>query len=73
MLRYDANGRLTYPHTREAAPEAALDGYLQQAHDLLHARVAVAEASDRPQERPPGVSDDFEALRWFDLPAASLR
>ncbi len=28
MLRYDANGRLTYPHTREAAPEAALDGYL---------------------------------------------
>jgi selenocysteine lyase/cysteine desulfurase len=53
------------PHDR--APESALAGYLEEARRLL------AEAPGWDGDGAgPGVSDDFEQLRWFELPSASL-
>ena len=74
MLSYDALGELQYPHTTRTAPESALAEHLAQAHDLFHARrdMAISEGTDTSDEPLVGVSADFEALRWFELPAACL-
>jgi selenocysteine lyase/cysteine desulfurase len=65
-VRFDDDGRLTYPRRRAQAGEDALAGYLQQAGDLLAAR------ADQVDDGPTGLPDDFEALRWFHLPRACL-
>ena len=46
-----------------------LAGYLDQARRLLAARTP---DGDGDGELLPGLSADFEALRWFVLPAACL-
>jgi hypothetical protein len=38
----------------------------------LEARQVFASATADGDARPPGVSDDFENLRWFELPAGCL-
>ena len=65
-VRFDAAGRLTYPQHRTQADEDSLAGYLEQARALFAAR------TDRVEDGPTGLPDDFEALRWFDLPRACL-
>jgi hypothetical protein len=65
-LHFGPDGRLTYPRHRAQAGEDALAGYLRQARDLLAAR------TDRLDDEPTGLPDDFEALRWFHLPPACL-
>jgi selenocysteine lyase/cysteine desulfurase len=65
-VQFDAAGRLTYPQHRAQAGEDALAGYLAQARALLAAKV------DRLDDGPTGLPDDFEALRWFELPRACL-
>jgi selenocysteine lyase/cysteine desulfurase len=65
-VRFDATGRLTYPSHRARAGEDALAGYLAQARALFATR------SDSVQHGPTGLPDDFEALRWFELPPACL-
>jgi selenocysteine lyase/cysteine desulfurase len=67
QVGYDGEGRLRSPVTHVRAPESALPGYLNEARRLL------AAAGPGPgDEPPPGVSADFEALRWFELPAACM-
>jgi selenocysteine lyase/cysteine desulfurase len=68
-LRYDADGRLAagVPHT--TASDDALAGYLDQARRLLAARAPSGDGDGGPL---PGVSADFEALRWFELPRTCL-
>jgi len=61
-VSFDPAGRLTYPQHRAQAGEDALAGYLQQARALL------AATADRIDDGPTGLPDDFEALRWFELP-----
>jgi selenocysteine lyase/cysteine desulfurase len=68
QLSYDADGRLQYPHHVDRAPESALADHLAAARTLFDALPDV-DPADGPASR---VSDDFEALRWFDLPAACL-
>jgi selenocysteine lyase/cysteine desulfurase len=64
-LHYDADGELRWPARHERAPESALADYLREA-------VRIVEAVEQ-HEQPDGVvSANFEALRWFDLPAISL-
>jgi selenocysteine lyase/cysteine desulfurase len=63
---FDADGRLTYPRQRAWAGEDALTGYLTRARALLAAR------TDRLDDEPTGLPDDFEALRWFHLPRPCL-
>jgi selenocysteine lyase/cysteine desulfurase len=65
-VRFDPEGRLTYPQHRAHAGEQALPSYLEQARALL------AERTDCLDEGPTGLPDDFEALRWFHLPRACL-
>jgi len=70
QLRYDAKGRLSVDAVHHAtASDRALAGYLDQARRLLAARTA---DSDGDGEVLPELSADFEALRWFVLPAACL-
>jgi selenocysteine lyase/cysteine desulfurase len=68
-VRYEpATGEMTYPQHHDTAPESALEGYLRDARALL-------AATPEPAGFDPdgGVSDDFEHLRWFELPAGCLR
>ena len=66
-------GGSTFPRHEDRAPESALAGYLAEAEALfasLPDPYADGEPAHVADER---VSEDFEHLRWFDLPAESLR
>jgi selenocysteine lyase/cysteine desulfurase len=70
-LGYDTEGRLRIDAVHHAtASDDALPGYLDQARRLLAAR---APAGDGPGDGAlPGLSADFEELRWFVLPRECL-
>jgi selenocysteine lyase/cysteine desulfurase len=73
QLRYDQDGRLTYPQRHDRAPETALAAHLAEARALFDSLDdPYAEAGDG-QLADERLSEDFEHLRWFDLPPASLR
>jgi selenocysteine lyase/cysteine desulfurase len=68
QLHYDADGVLRYPRHTDRARESDLQDYLAEAARLVEAA--------RPLDAADGqasVSADFDALRWFDLPAGCLR
>ena len=65
-LHYAPDGTLHCPARRTRASEESLAGYLHQAQELLAAR------PDHIDDGPTGLPEDFEALRWFPLPPASL-
>ncbi|GAA1918232.1 aminotransferase class V-fold PLP-dependent enzyme [Microbacterium aoyamense] len=73
QLRYDSDGVLTYPRRDERMPESAL------AEHLVDARALFASLPDPYADGEPEhvaddrLSSDFEHLRWFDLPPASLQ
>ncbi len=74
QISYDSNGAMQYPHNNDRASESALLDYLEQGRRIL----ADARPNTEPTESGELVSaglvrDDFEALRWFDLPPVSLR
>lgn len=62
------DGVMTYPTHRDHASEAALAGYLDQARAIFAARADVPA----PEAAPGTLDEDFERLRWFDLPAVCL-
>jgi selenocysteine lyase/cysteine desulfurase len=66
-VTYDAEGRLRYPHHDDRAPVEVLAEY------LAHAEHLAGERADDAEDDRGGLSDDFEALRWFELPSASVR
>jgi selenocysteine lyase/cysteine desulfurase len=66
QLYYDETGALRWPVHRVRAGEDALPGYLDEARELF------ATHAGRTWTDAPAISDDFEELRWFDLPAESL-
>jgi hypothetical protein len=65
QVRYDADGNLSYPRRSERAPEAELKRYLTEA-------AALVETGEAATDAEAAVSADFDALRWFDLPARCL-
>ena len=75
---YDADGRMTYPHRRERAGAEALAGYLARARELAAGRGDGAAPSGPPRtpgatpREPAGLGQDFEQLRWFELPETYL-
>lgn len=74
QLGYDDDGALTYPRRIERAPESALEGYLEQAAALFASLPDPDTAGGYPPHAADErLSDDFEHLRWFDLPPASLQ
>ena len=70
-LHYDDAGRLRHPTSHTQAEDAALPGYLDQARRLLAARTRAADGAGDGGSLP-GLSEDFEALRWFVLPRECL-
>ncbi|MDF1479706.1 aminotransferase class V-fold PLP-dependent enzyme [Leifsonia sp. H3M29-4] len=68
QLGYDADGVLRYPRHDDRAPETVLEEHLREAEALFASLPAPGE-----EHVADLVSADFEHLRWFDLPAASLR
>ena len=67
QISYGPDGAMTYPRHGSTAPESALAGYLAEGAELLRAAVPAATG-----ELVDQVSEDFEHLRWFELPASSL-
>lgn len=65
-LTYDADGRLTQPPRPRTANVSALGGYLTEARKLL------AERTPGRADDEAHVTSDFDALRWFELPADCL-
>jgi len=63
---YGPDGEMTYPHHHGREGEEVFAGYLHQARAVLGALPAQVE------DGPTGLSAEFEALRWFPLPPASL-
>ena len=70
QLHYDVDGTLRYPQQHDRAPETDLSRYLDEARGLLAALPDVA--LDEAGEDAAQISEDFEHLRWFDLPAVCL-
>jgi selenocysteine lyase/cysteine desulfurase len=67
-VTYDAaTGEMRYPRHEVRADVSVLADHLREAEKLAAGR-------DEPDCAgvPAGLRDDFEALRWFDLPAACL-
>lgn len=65
-VSYDQDGELRYPGQRERRGEDAFAEYLALARQILTA------LPEPPGGTPPGLRPEFEALRWFPLPAACL-
>lgn len=67
-LHYDAvTGALVVPSlAHDRAPESALAGYLDEARSLF------SHSTGSLDDTPAGLSEDFEHLRWFDLPAVCV-
>ncbi|MGH3372306.1 MAG: aminotransferase class V-fold PLP-dependent enzyme, partial [Nocardioidaceae bacterium] len=63
QVSYGADGEMRYPRQDDTAPESVLAAYLEEGAALL-AATAPADLTALPE----AVSDDFEHLRWFDLP-----
>jgi selenocysteine lyase/cysteine desulfurase len=80
-LTYDADGSLRYPLRDDRADESVLADHLRASEEILRAAEAAAKAARNPH-LPDEEPDDYvsaglataelEALRWFELPAASL-
>jgi hypothetical protein len=67
-VTYDeTTGMMLYPRHEVQADASALKRHLDDAHRLA------AERNEPACDAPTGMREDFEALRWFDLPAACLR
>jgi selenocysteine lyase/cysteine desulfurase len=66
-LSYDAaTGELVVPELpHDRAPESALAGYLEEARHVF-------AGADEQADADAWVSEDFEHLRWFELPARCL-
>jgi hypothetical protein len=67
-LGYDDQGRLRSGAAHATASDDALPGYLDQARRLLASRGATGDG----EGALPGLSADFEELRWFVLPRECL-
>jgi selenocysteine lyase/cysteine desulfurase len=77
QVRYDpATGAMTYPEHHDRAPESALAAHLDEARTLLaraqRARDAESRSVGGASGPPAGLSEDFEHLRWFELPPSCL-
>jgi selenocysteine lyase/cysteine desulfurase len=70
QVGYDADGTMRYPQRDDNAPESHLADYLTEAA-VVFAAAQQRGTADGPA--PAGiVSDDFEHLRWFELPESCL-
>jgi selenocysteine lyase/cysteine desulfurase len=69
QLAYDLDGNLTFPRHDDTAPESVLPEHLAAATALFESLPEFDTSQHVADDR---ITEDFERLRWFDLPAASL-
>ncbi len=69
-VTYDPSGNMTYPRHDDTAPESVLAEYLDEARALF---ASLPEAGTLPQATDVLLGEEVDRLRWFDLPAVSLR
>jgi selenocysteine lyase/cysteine desulfurase len=69
QVSYDADGVLRYPEHNDRAPESALTGYLEFAHEYLE---SLPDDLGAPAGTGDGLSTDFASLQWFELPSVCL-
>ncbi len=67
-LKYDETGHLQFPRHHERASLAHLPVYLETARQIM----AESPAEPVVDGHPTGLSQEFEHLRWFELPDACL-
>ena len=66
-VHYDSGtGEMRYPHHEVRAEESVLKQHLAEAHRLA------AERAEPSCDVPTGMRQDFEELRWFELPQACI-
>ncbi|WP_203454108.1 aminotransferase class V-fold PLP-dependent enzyme [Jiangella aurantiaca] len=65
-LHYDEQGALVGAERHERVGEEALAAHLDDARAVLAGR------PDTVEDGPTGLSDEFEALRWFVLPPSCV-
>lgn len=66
-VRYESGtGEMRYPQHEVRAEESVLKQHLADAHRLA------GERAEPSCDVPTGMRDDFEALRWFDLPQVCI-
>jgi hypothetical protein len=65
-VTYDATGAMTYPRHDDRADASELARYLAEARRIM-------DAVEPPDcSHPAHLTEDFDALRWFELPEGSL-
>ena len=67
QVSYSDTGEMVYPHHDDTAPESALADYLKEGEEIM---LATTPAPDEP---PTGVTEEFEHLRWFELPGRCVQ
>ncbi len=66
QVSYAADGTMVYPRHDTTAPVSALAGYLEEARQII-------DSVEPPDcEAKAHLSEGFDELLWFELPAASL-
>ena len=65
-VSYDATGAMTYEHHETTAPVSVLADYMAEARRIM------ADATAPDCSKIAHLTDDFDHLRWFELPAGTL-
>ncbi len=65
-VAYDASGAMTYPRHEHTADVSELGRYLAEARQILD------EAIPPDCSKRAHLGEDFDALRWFELPVESV-
>ena len=66
-VTYDATGAMSYEHHETTAPVSVLAVYMSEARRIM------AEATEPDCSDVGHLTADFDHLRWFELPAVTLK
>ena len=70
-ISYSSAGEMQYPIKHDRAPESSLKDYIISAHELAHAKKSL-DASVGSTRIAELLGEQFESMRWFELPEESL-
>jgi len=70
-ISYSSAGEMQYPIKHDRAPESSLKDYIISAHELAHAKKS-SGASIGSTRIAELLGEQFESMRWFELPEESL-
>ena len=65
-VSYDDAGGMDYPHHDTTAPVSVLATYMAEARRIM------ADATTPDFSEIGHLTEDFDQLRWFELPASTL-